>query len=96
MSETTSGQTPPSPAPAPAPVPVAPVTAAERTVPPEMQPMRDGKVTLEQFCTTLSKSDKRVAMIGAFHTEEKLAKHWKDTPAGFKARYQAFCTRPVA
>lgn len=87
MSETTSAT--------PAVQMPAPATTATPAAAPAVQPQRDGKVTLEQFCVTLSQSDKRVAMIGAFHQEEKLAKHWKDTPAGFRARYQAFCIRPV-
>lgn len=53
------------------------------------------QVTLEEFCTRLSVTDKRVEMIGAFNFVEKRAGHVKDTEANYAARYEAFTKKPV-
>lgn len=52
-------------------------------------------ITLEEFCTRLSQIDRRVEMIGAFHSVEKLAQRVKDTETAFAARYSAFINAPV-
>lgn len=65
-----------------APAQAAPVEAPART-------------TLEEFCTLLSKDDRRVEMIGAFAFMERRAKRTQDTPAAYKQRYEAFCTAPA-
>jgi hypothetical protein len=53
------------------------------------------EVTLEEFCIRLSKSDKRVEMIGGFNASETAAGHVKDTEASFRARYDQFCNKPA-
>lgn len=52
-------------------------------------------VTLEEFCTRLSKSDKRVELISGFHYTETAAGTVKDAESAFKARFDAFATKPV-
>lgn len=52
-------------------------------------------ITLEEFCVRVSKSDRRVELIGAFHFVEKKAGHFKDAESNYQARFQAFATKPV-
>lgn len=53
------------------------------------------QMMLEEFCTRLSKTDKRVEMIGGFHYTEVAAGKIKDTESAFKSRFEAFATKPV-
>lgn len=53
------------------------------------------KVTLEEFCTRLSTSDRRVELIGGFHASEAAAGHIKDAESEFHARFNAFVNKPV-
>lgn len=52
-------------------------------------------VTLDEFCTRLSTSDKRVELIGGFHFSEKSAGRIKDAESEFQKRFTAFITKPV-
>lgn len=52
-------------------------------------------ITLEEFCTRLSKSDKRVELIGGFHYTEVAAGSIKDAESEFQSRFTAFVTKPV-
>lgn len=52
-------------------------------------------VTLDEFCQRLSHTDKRVEMIGGFHSDEKRAGRIKDAEAAYQARYEAFTRKPV-
>lgn len=51
--------------------------------------------TLDEFCTHLSITDKRVEMIGAFHSVERQAGRSKDLASAYASRYQSFCNKPV-
>lgn len=53
------------------------------------------EVTLEEFCTRLSTKDKRVELIGGFHSDEKRAGHVKDTEEAYAARYDEFINKPA-
>jgi len=53
------------------------------------------KVALDEFCTELSTTDRRVEMIGAFHSMERRAGRTVDTSVGYRARYEAFCKAPA-
>jgi hypothetical protein len=53
------------------------------------------ELTLTEFCTLLSQSDKRVELIGAFNFVETKAGHTKDTEANFRKRFTAFINKPV-
>lgn len=53
------------------------------------------QMTLTEFCTQLSRTDKRVEMIGGFEHAERTAGHFKDTQEGFAERYNAFCNQPM-
>lgn len=64
---------------------VAPAPSAARVEP----------IMLEEFCTRLSKMDKRVELIGGFHYTEVAAGRNKDAESAFKARFDAFATKPV-
>lgn len=60
------------------------------------QPVEDSfELTLDEFCTQLSKSDRRVSLIGGFHASEKAANRLKDTVSSYQARYVAFSTKPA-
>lgn len=50
---------------------------------------------LDEFCVRLSKTDRRVEMIGAFNKSEKAAGRVKDTEAAFAERYSAFINQPA-
>lgn len=52
-------------------------------------------VTLEEFCLRLSNTDRRVEMIGGFHSDEKRAGRIKDAESAYGARYQAFIRKPA-
>lgn len=52
-------------------------------------------VTLDEFCQILSKSDRRVELIGGFHSDEVRAGKAKDLEANYLVRFQAFATKPV-
>lgn len=52
-------------------------------------------LTLEEFCTRLSGSDRRVELIGAFHAMERKAGRVKDTEDNFRSRFDAFAKKPV-
>lgn len=69
----------------------APVTeAAEKTVERSEFPL-----SLDEFCTQLSQTDKRVEAIGAFHTTEKTAGRVKDLASAYTARFSAFLNQPL-
>ena len=53
------------------------------------------ELTLDEFCTRLSREDRRVEMIGGFHHTEKQAGRLKDSDAAYAARYAAFQTQPA-
>lgn len=53
------------------------------------------EVTLNEFCTSLSRTDKRVELIGGFASVEAKAGHTKDTEDNFRARFLAFTNKPV-
>lgn len=60
------------------------------------QPVEDSfPLTLDEFCSQQSKSDKRVALIGGFHATEKAGGRVKDTAAAFQARYEQFIKQPA-
>lgn len=52
-------------------------------------------MSLDEFCASLSATDKRVETISAFHLIETKAGHLNDTPINFTARYESFRTSPV-
>lgn len=54
-----------------------------------------GAVTLDEFCSGLSQSDKRVEMIGAFHSAETSSSRFKDPLAAYQSRYSAFINAPA-
>ena len=52
-------------------------------------------LSLDEFCSRLSSTDKRVEMIGAFHHTEKVAGRNKDVESAYIARYSAFINQPA-
>lgn len=52
-------------------------------------------LTLNEFCTRLSQSDSRVELIGAFHSVEKRAGHFKDFESAYQARFTTFINQPA-
>lgn len=53
------------------------------------------ELTIDEFCTRLSATDKRVELIGAFHNVESQAGKVKDTEAAFKKRFDDFAIQPA-
>lgn len=53
------------------------------------------QVTLNEFCTRLSLSDKRVELIGGFHHQETAKGTIKDAESEFYSRFLAFANKPV-
>jgi hypothetical protein len=52
-------------------------------------------VTLEDFCKGLSAADKRVELIGGFHSDEIRNDRLHDTASAYQERFEAFAVRPV-
>lgn len=52
-------------------------------------------LTLAEFCTRLSATDRRVEMIGAFEASEKAAGRTSDLEASFASRFVQFCGKPA-
>lgn len=63
------------------------VEAAKKTAPTVL--------TLIEFCSRLSESDKRVNIIGAFEFTERASGKSHDTEDAYRARYAAFINRPA-
>ena len=82
-------------APAAAPVAAAPVSTTNVTPAQAAQKPTNFKVSLEHFATQLSSRDKRVALIHGWVHTERVAKHMRDLPANYQARYVAFENQPV-
>jgi len=51
--------------------------------------------TIDEFCSELSASDKRVEMIYAFSRDEKKHGRVKDMADNYRSRFEAFATKPV-
>ena len=52
-------------------------------------------LSLDEFCSRLSSTDKRVETIGAFHHTEKAAGRNKDIESAYIARYSDFINQPA-
>ena len=52
-------------------------------------------IRLDEFCADLSKTDRRVELIGGFHNLEKRNGTVRDTRTAYAARYQAFINAPA-
>lgn len=52
-------------------------------------------LSLDEFCTRLSQSDRRVELIGGFHSVEVRAGRTKDVESAFKARFDEFVNAPA-
>lgn len=52
-------------------------------------------LTLDEFCSRLSTTDKRVELIGAFHHGEKVAGRSKDAESAYAARFAEFVNQPA-
>lgn len=72
--------------------PPAPKTAkaADPAPQPDNFPM-----SLDEYCTRLSARDKRVELIGGFHSSSRRAGTLTGTEAQFDALFQSFVSRPA-
>lgn len=63
----------------------------------DKKPIDGGEIamTIDEFCASLSKDDRRVELIGGFHHVEKAAGHIKDTWSNFRSRFDAFVNAPA-
>lgn len=53
------------------------------------------KIPLNEFCASLSSTDKRVELISGFHSDELREERFFDTSAAYSERFEAFAVRPV-
>lgn len=56
---------------------------------------QEPEVTLTEFCTRLSMTDKRVELIGGFEFTERVARRVKDAESAYRSRFNAFINKPV-
>lgn len=68
------------------PAPAAPAPAEPASAP---------ALSIDEYCTRASATDKRVEMLGAFALVERKAGRLKDTADAYAKRYQAFITQPA-
>lgn len=61
----------------------------------EVTPAQNFDLGIDEFCSRLSATDKRVELIGAFHHCEVLEGRAKDAASAYSARFAAFANRPV-
>lgn len=59
----------------------------------DFQPAEE--LSLSEFCTRLSSSDRRVELIGGFERAERIAGRVKATESAYAARYAAFLSQPA-
>lgn len=69
--------------------------AKATTKEPQIAEQDEFLLPIEEFCASLSKDDRRVELIGAFHSHEKLAGNLKNTRTSFQAHYDAFINAPA-
>ncbi|MFZ4538513.1 hypothetical protein [Propionivibrio sp.] len=55
----------------------------------------DFPMSLQEFCTRLSSTDRRVELIGGFEHGERVAGRAKDTDAAYSKRFTAFINAPA-
>lgn len=53
------------------------------------------ELPLDEFCARLSKTDRRVELIGGFHADARSRGHLKDVDTGFLRAFENYCNRPV-
>ncbi len=68
---------------------------AKETDAPVATEQNEFPLTLDEFCSRLSITDRRVELIGAFHITEKAAGRTKDMASAYSARYTAFLNQPA-
>jgi len=66
-----------------------------KTDPIEAPAPQADEITLTEFCTRASQRDRRVELLGGFHSAETRAGRVKDTEAAFADRLTAFATQPA-
>lgn len=52
-------------------------------------------LSLDEWCSRQSATDRRVETLGAFHSVETLAGRTRDLPSAFAARLDAFANQPA-
>lgn len=52
-------------------------------------------LSLDEFCTRISQSDRRVELIGGFHRHAQLAGVTSDTESNFRAQFERFLKQPA-
>jgi len=67
----------------------------EVAVPEQLTEPSEFALTLEEFCSRLSATDKRVELIGAFAHAETRAGRNKGLASEYEARFRAFVTKPA-
>jgi len=57
--------------------------------------VKDFPLTLNEFCSRLSATDKRVELIGGFEHTERFAGRMKDVQSAYSDRFTAFANQPA-
>lgn len=52
-------------------------------------------LSLDEFCTRISQTDRRVELIGGFHRYAQLKGLASDTEANFRAQFEQFLKQPA-
>jgi pyrroloquinoline quinone (PQQ) biosynthesis protein C len=52
-------------------------------------------LTIDEFCASQSQTDRRVELLGAFHSQEKQAGRVKDKRSAYLQRYNDFANAPA-
>lgn len=53
------------------------------------------EISLEEFCQRRSRSDRRVELIAAFHSEQSRTQQFKASESEYAARLDKFANQPV-
>lgn len=69
--------------------PQAPANPASPVTPSEFP------LSIDEFCTRLRATDKRIEMIGAFALIERSEGRVRDTETNYRSRFEALATRPA-
>ncbi len=58
-------------------------------------PASEFPLSIDEWCASHSQTDRRVELIGAFHSDEKSAGRAQDLPSNYLRRYNEFLNKPA-
>jgi hypothetical protein len=66
-----------------------------KTAPAEVAETSEFPLSLSEFCARLSRTDRRVELIGGFEYQERVAGRVKDTESNYSTRFIKFANQPA-